>query len=177
MRERIAALVGTTRRARWTTASTALAIAVAVVSFILLRTDESDIPRDKYTRAAEAICLSAKREILATGRLSRTRAESSSTSDYARGLLPAVSGWRLQLDELEAPSDREDEAANLIAALQEAEVRIARLARVAEGGNRRRTLASAASADDASTSVEDAVAALGLDECAELRLGTTPATG
>lgn len=176
-RERIAGLVGATRRARWVTAATALAVVVAVVAFIALPTDEQGIPRDEYTLAAEQICLDAKREMLATSRLARERDSSTATSEYARALLPAVSGWRLELDELEVPADREAEAADLTAALKVAEARIASLARTAETGNRRRTLTTAAAADDASTRVEEAVAALGLDECAELRLGTVPERG
>jgi hypothetical protein len=176
-RERIAGLVGTTRRARWITLATALAIAVAIVAFVTLPTDEQGIPRDDYTLAAEQICLDAKREMLATGRLARERDSSTATIEYARALLPAVIGWRLQLDELEVPADREEEAAALTAALNLAEARIASLSRIAEAGNRRRTLAAAAAADDASTRVEEAAAALGLEECAELRLGTVPEQG
>ncbi|HEX7243963.1 MAG TPA: hypothetical protein VF245_00170 [Solirubrobacterales bacterium] len=177
MRERLAGLVGTTRRARWITAATAVAIVVAVIAFLTLPTDDQGIPRDEYTLAAEQICLEAKRQILASSRLARAGEDPAGTSEYARALLPAVSGWRLQLDDLEVPADRKEQAAQLTAALKEAEARIAGLVRTAEEGNRRRTLASAAAADDASTRVEEAVAALGLEECAELRLGTVPEQG
>jgi hypothetical protein len=176
-RERIAGLVGSTRRARWLTLGTAVAIVIAVVAFVALPTDDGGIPRDEYTLAAEQICLAAKRQMLATGQRARAGDDSAGTSEYARELLPAVSGWRLQLAELAVPPDRANEAAALIAALRVAETRIASLARVAEAGNRRRTLAAAAAADDASTRVEEAVTALGLEECAELRLGTVPEQG
>lgn len=173
-RERIASLIGTTGRARWITVATAVAVAVAVAAFVALPTDDDGIPRDEYTLAAEQICLDAKQEMLAAGRRTREGDDSSGTSEYARELLPAVSAWRLQLNRLEVPVDREVEAAELIAALKGAEARIANLTLTAETGNRRRTLASAAAADDASTRVEEAVTGLGLEECAELRLGTVP---
>lgn len=173
-RERVGKLVGTTRRARWISAATAIAIVVAIASFIVLEPDDDEIPRDTYTLAAEGICLDAKQQISVTGQRFRASADSESASAFARDLLPAVSGWRLQFANLEVPSDREEEVAQLAAALREVEVRIARLARTAGASNPKRTAASAARADEASTAVEEAVASLGLDECASVRLGVIP---
>jgi zinc-ribbon domain len=174
MRDRVGRAIGTSRRARWVSAITTLAVAVAIVSFIALDPDDEGIPRDAYTLAAERICLDAKRQIVAIGRGFRADADSASASAFARALLPAVSGWRLQLADLEVPLDREEEADRLVAALRKVEARIATLARDASASNPRRTLATAARADEASTAVEEAAASLGLDECARVKLGFIP---
>lgn len=173
-RERIGRLVGTTRGARLATGATALAIVVAVASFIALEPGDDEIPRDGYTLAAERICLDAKRQIFAVGRRLRTGGASGSAGAFARSLLSAVTGWRLRFGEMAVPRDREEEAAQLAAALREVEVRIAQLARVAGAADPKRTAASAARADKASTAVEEAVASLGLEECAKVHLGFVP---
>jgi hypothetical protein len=175
--ERIGRLVGTTRRARLATGATALAIVVAVVSFAALEPGDDGIPRDGYTLAAERICLDAKRQIFAVGQRLRARGASESAGAFARSLLSAVTGWRLGFEKMKAPRDREEEAAQLVAALREVEVRIAQLARVAGASDPRRTAASAARADEASTAVEEAVSSLGLEECARVKLGFTPDEG
>lgn len=174
LRERVGRWVGTTRRTRWISAATVLAIAVAIASFIALDSKDDGIPRDGYTLAAERICLEAKREIFLVGKRLRSGADPESTSAFARSLLPAVSDWRLRLAELEVPPDRKEDAARLIAALREVEVRIAKLARTARASNPQRTLAMAARADEASTAVEEAIPPLGLDECAAVKLGFIP---
>jgi hypothetical protein len=174
-RERIGGLVGTTRRARLISAVTTLAVVVAVVSFIVLDPDDGEIPRDDYTLAAEQICLNAKQEIFATGQRFRAGGNAGGASAFARNLLPAVSGWRLRFEELEVPADRSGEAVQLAAALREVEARIAKLARAAAASDPERVVANAAArADEASTAVEEAVASLGLDECASVQLGVVP---
>lgn len=173
-RERLAGAIGTTRRARFITLATAVAIAVAVASFIALEPDDEGIPRDDYTLSAERICLDAKAQILSAGQRFRASTASESTSEFARSMLPAVTAWRLQFAKLAVPEDRTEEAARLASALREVEARIAGLARVAQGASSERTVASAARADEASTAVEEAVASLGLEECAKFRLGVVP---
>ena len=176
-RERLGSWLGTTRRARLISAATALAVVVAIVSFIALDPDDDGIPRDEYTLAAERICLDAKRQIYATGQRARAGG-GGGASAYARDLLPAVSGWRLRFEKLAVPADRGAEAAQLAAALREVEVRIAKLARAAEASDPARAVVSAgARADEASTAVEEAVASLGLDECASVLLGVVPDEG
>ena len=163
--DRLARLFGTTRRARLVSIGTVVALTAAVAAFIALKSDEG-IPRDAYTIAADGICLQAKHEIV----LARKDPNPSSLS---RALVPIVGGWRAQLRELSIPSDRIEQAHELEAALLLAELRIAKLARVAGHGDRRVVLASAKVADKASISVEEAVADLGLDECAEAAIGFT----
>jgi hypothetical protein len=169
-RERIQRLVGTTRRARLVTAATVVAILVAIAAFIAIDPAEDEIPRDAYTVAADRLCLESKRSIVTIERSLTPQG----TEMVARELVPVVAAWRSQLNELNPPADRKDLARELEAALLQAEVQIAGLARVAEGGSQRQIVAKAGEADAASTEVEEAVAALGLAECAEAAIGLAP---
>lgn len=172
--ERLKGLVGRTRRARLITAATALAIVGAIVAFIALEPADEAIPRDAYTIAADRMCLQAKLEIVAAAKRYRSEAGGGDAQAFAQSLVPIVGGWRRRLRGLNIPSDRVAEARGLEAALLEAEIRIAKLARIAGGSDERSVLASARRADQASTTVEDAVSALGLDECASVALGFSP---
>lgn len=172
MRERLTAIVGRTRKARWVTAATAFAIAVAVAAFIALKPSDATIPHDAYTIAADRICLGAKGEIVAIEERARKRGSDAST--FARALVPIVATWRSRFQALRVPSDRVEEAQRLEAALREVELRIASLARVAGAGNRAATIASAKRADAAATEVEEAVSSLGLSHCARATIGLSP---
>lgn len=166
-RERLRRIIGTTRKARILTAATAVAFLVAIVAFFALNPGEDSIPRDAYTLAAERLCLDAKAEIVATER----QAAKGETSEFARGLVPIVASWRSGLSELKVPSDQVEKADLLEAALLEAEVKIGKLARVASQGDTDATVASAKQADAASADVEEAVAGLGLTQCARATIG------
>lgn len=172
-RERLKRLVGTTRKARLITAATVIALLVAVAAFIALDPAEDEIPRDAYTVAADRLCLDSKRSIVAIERSFTPQGPEV----VARELVPVIAAWRSQLNGLNPPADRSDLARELEAALLQAEVQIAGLARVAKSGDQRQTVAKARQADAASTEVEEAVAALGLDECAEAAIGVAPNTG
>jgi hypothetical protein len=138
----------------------------AVIAFIATSPDEKSIPRDGYTLSAERICLDAKGQIVA--------AANEGGGDFARQLVPIVVRWREQLAELDPPSDRASEVAKLDDALREMEIEAAGLARKREGGTPAVILAGAQSAEAASAEVEDAVAALGLSECAAARIEFKP---
>src|SRR6201999_3847724 len=61
-RSRFEEVVGTSRRARILTALTVLALAVAVVAFIVLRSDEGEggVPQDAYLRSLDRQCVQEK---------------------------------------------------------------------------------------------------------------------
>lgn len=167
VRKRLGRTLGTTRKARLITAGTALALLVAVVAFFALDADEEEsIPRDAYTLAAERVCLDAKQEIVAAER----QADAASVASF---LVPVVASWRTQFEALAVPADRGEQAQSLEATLLEAETELAGLARVSEGGAKAEILASAKQADAASARVEEAVAELGLSECAAVTIGLT----
>ena len=167
LRERIAGLFGKDRRTRLVSAATILAVIVAVIAFIALgEDDEKTIPRDAYTIAADQMCISAKRQIVAVENKGLASGPAA-----ARQLLPVVSEWRSEFDALKVPSDRIEEAQALDAALKEVQLRIASLARGATSGNRAQAVEQAKAADEASSEVEEAVAALGLSHCSSLTIG------
>jgi hypothetical protein len=167
-RERLAKLIGTDRKSRLITGVTIAAFVVAVVGFIALSADDEDsIPRDRYTLAAERICLSSKQSIVT--------ASGAGGSAYARQLVVIVVSWREQLADLQVPEDRLEQARQLDEALREAEIEVAALARISETGNRARTLASAKRAEAATADVEEAIADLGLSRCARATIGVSPA--
>jgi len=175
-RERLGRVIGNSPKARAITIATVLAIVIAVIAFIALKPSEDSIPRDAYTIRADQICLSSKRSIVAVER-QFTREGKGSVGGVARELVPIVAAWRNEMDELTVPADRIDLAAELEGALLEAEVQIGGLARTAEAGNPRKTVAKAKEAEAATAAVEEAVAALGLSHCAEAAIGFTSASG
>lgn len=163
---RFAKILGGDRRTRTISALTIAALAVAVVGFIALDpSDEDSIPRDRYTLAAEQICLKSKRSI----------ATSAGGSGYARELVPIVVAWREQLAELQPPADRQEQSRRLDEALREVEIETAALARLIEAGDRGQILASAKRADAATAEVEQAIDGLGLSQCAEVTIGVSRA--
>ncbi len=173
--ERASQLVGTTRKARLVSAATVVALLVAVAAFLALDSNEdSAIPRDAYTVTADGLCIASKRQIVASERRSLTRRGSAETSGVAEALLPIVATWRSDFGALSVPADRVEQAGQLDSALLDVEIAIGKLARVAERGDRRQTLASAKEADEAATRVEEAIAALGLSQCGRLTIGLTP---
>jgi zinc ribbon protein len=167
--ERLGRIAGTTRKARLVTLATVAALAIALIAFIALKPEEETvIPRDAYTIAADQLCLDAKQKIVGAERQARaTRADAAGFA----ALVPIVASWRSQFEGLEVPADRSEQAQDLEAALLETETKIAGLARVAAKGNKGEIVSSAEEADAASVGVEEAVAALGLSECSRATIG------
>jgi hypothetical protein len=177
MRERLGRLAGPTRQARIVTALTALALLVAVAAFIALdpAEDENDIPRDAYTVEAEAVCLDAKRNLLAAQRPG-TASSGGGPAAFAVALVPVIGDWRAGLEELAVPPDRSEEAGDLDRALREVQIELAQLALVpADEG--REALARAEEVDAASIRVEEAIDDLGLSACGRRVIGIAASNG
>jgi uncharacterized Zn finger protein (UPF0148 family) len=170
--ERISQLVGTTRKARLVSATTVVALLIAVAAFIALDpAEDHSIPRDAYTVAADKMCIDAKRQIVLAERLSLSGRD---TREVAEALLPIVAQWRSDFQALSVPADRVAQASGLDNALRGVELEIGQLARAAETGNRSQTLARAKAADKASTRVEEAIVSLGLSQCGGRTIGLAP---
>lgn len=177
-RERVASLIGRDRRARLITAATVAALIVAVIAFVALRPDDSEetvIPRDSYTRAADQICVQAKQQIAASERESLASGAGAQPGAFAQALVPIVLRWRTEFSSLVVPADRTEGAAALNAALREVTVEISALARVAQEGDQKQTVERAKQVDESTTRVETAVSELGLSRCARITLGAAPA--
>jgi hypothetical protein len=171
LRQRIGQLIGTTRRARLASAGTVAALIIALVAFAVLKPAKDEIPRDAYTIAADRICIEAKHQIVAVERQSVAGSGPRGSGGFAQALVPAVGTWRLHFQELIVPADRVEEARQLSAALLDAEIKIAKLARAEASGDGKTILATARRADAATTSVEEAASSLGLTECASAAIG------
>ena len=171
LRDRVEAIVGTTPRARWLTGGTAIAIAVAVVSFLALDpVGDDDVPRDAYTIAADTACVKGKREIAVAGKRLASDAGPPNVERYGAALLVATAEWRSTARSLEPPADRRARAQELDGALHDVAVDAAGLAQAARAGDQERIDTRVARIDEASGRVEQEIEALDLDECAGLRL-------
>lgn len=167
LRERITALVGTSRKARLTTLGTVVALAVAIAAFIVLKpADENsgEIPRDSYTIAADNLCVAAKQKIVA---VEREALAGKGGGDTALGrLVPVISGWRGEFEAIRVPTDRIEQAQHVSEALRQVEIQLSGLTLAADEGKNSGAIASAKKVDQASAEVEAAIAALGLTHCA-----------
>jgi zinc-ribbon domain len=166
-RERLQALLGTTRRTRLVTVATVVALVVAVIAFIELKPAHDDsIPRDAYTIAADHMCVSAKRKIVATERQA-LRDPSVGSYPAVSQLVLAVSNWRSEFEAMAVPTDRTQQARTVAESLREAEIQLSGLSLATERGDQSRAIADAKKVDQASSEVERATAALGLSRCAQ----------
>lgn len=178
LRDRLARLIGRSRRERIISAATVAAIVVAIAAFIALPTDDSDQdesrPADPYTARADRICLDAKVELATAGSSTIADANANPIADYARQAEATTRRTRERLAALEVPKDRLQEATVLDTRLREIEAEIARLGRVAgRRGDLGQVPAQTVRVEAAGQAVEEAVARLGLAECAELQVGLT----
>lgn len=166
-RERIAGLIGSTRRARLLTAGTALALVAAVIAFLALNEDADE--EADYRSAVDAMCVSSKEEIGAASRQPAT---------YIENVVTVVGEWRIELQKLAVPSDLLDKANALDESLRDVQVGAAALVEA----TRRRAADAPARAkrvDDATSEVEKAIAGLDLKQCERVAItpGAAPAPG
>jgi hypothetical protein len=172
-RERFAALIGTSRRERLISGGVALAVAVAVVAFFTLPTDEDEVPQDDYTRDADAICVQAEEQIIAAAQPPGGR--KGPPGAFAGALVSIVAEWRALLNDVPVPPDRVQLVAELDTALREVEIEAARTARAARERAEPGLVERAKQADEAARRVEAAVKDLRLEECDALAAELVPA--
>jgi hypothetical protein len=171
LRQRLTALVGTSRNAQLTTLGTVVALAVAIAAFIVLKPaaeDSGEIPRDSYTIAADNMCVGAKQKIVAVER-EALGGEGGDTA-LAR-LVPVISGWRGEFEAMRVPTDRVEQARHVSEALRQVEIQLSGLTLAADEGKSGGAVASATKVDEASTKVEAAISELGLTHCARQTIG------
>jgi hypothetical protein len=174
-RERLGALIGTTRAARVTTAGIAIAVVAAVIAFLALKTDD-EIPRDDYTVTADEMCVAAKQQIAAAG--SRGLAAGvTGPSGYAAAIVPPLAEWRQDFAALDVPTDRVEEATALNDTLIEVLIEAGALARLPSDASTSAAAEQAGRVDAASQQVEDAVGGLNLRDCEQLQVTAAPRSG
>lgn len=172
LRQRLIALVGTSRRAQLTTLGTVVALVVAVTAFIVLKPadeDNGEIPRDSYTIAADNMCVAAKQKIVAVEREALGAKKGGDTA--LAGLVPVISGWRGEFEAMRVPTDRVEQARHVAEALRQVEIQLAGLSLAAGEGGSTGAVASAKKVDEASSEVERAISELGLADCARRTIG------
>lgn len=166
-RQRLQALLGTTRKSRLISLATIAALVVAVVAFIALKPSHDDsIPRDAYTIAADHSCVNAKRKIVATERRALRDPGAGSSSAISQ-LVLVVSNWRSEFEAMAVPVDRTEQARAFAEALRQVEIQLSGLALATKHGASAGAVAAAKEVDQASSEVERAAAALGLSLCAK----------
>jgi predicted nucleic acid-binding Zn ribbon protein len=166
LRENIASLIGTTRRARAVTVITVLAIAAAIAAFVALPAKHG-IPRDAYTIAADNVCVNAKKQIGAAGVRAFKQTRPNRTNVYASDIVLSTAEWRSSFDALSVPPDRTAKAQALDSALRNVEIAAAGLALAAQ--RRGSDVVSRARAlGPLTAAVERDIAALGLTKCAQI---------
>jgi zinc-ribbon domain len=172
LRERIGAVIGTSRKAQLATLGTVLALAIAIAAFIALKpSDDGDgeIPRDAYTIAADNICVTAKQKIVG---VEQEALKGQDGGEAALGrLVPVISGWRGEFEAMRVPIDRTDQARHVSEALRQVEIQLSGLALAADEGQTGGAVASAKKVDEASAEVETAISELGLTHCARQTIG------
>lgn len=171
-RERLGAAIGRTRTERLLAAGTIVAVAIAVVAFFALDTEE---PRaDAFTKAADSRCVEAKQAIALAGQQTVGSSGSRARIRFTGALVAAVADWMLAFEELDPPKNDSERAGQLSAALLDLSVVASRLNRAARAGDSRAIKTRATAVDRASIRVEEAVAALNLQRCARISLGGSP---
>lgn len=144
---------------------------IAIAAFISLKPSGDSAQRDAYTVAADRLCLAAKHRIVTVEQRSIRDSGPTEAASFAAGMVPVVEGWRSEFGELRVPANRIEAARNLNTALLAVEIHIAKLARAASQGVESKTLAAAKAADESTATVEKAVAALDLTDCARATIG------
>lgn len=162
-------MVGTTRRARLLTAGTVLALALAVVAFIVLPANEESVPRNDYVIAADHICVVSKEQVAAAGVKAANGQGPQSVERFGRQLVLIAAQWRAALASHGAPAAQIDQARALDVALRDVEVGAGVLTVAAERGQGD-LVGLARKLDERTREVESAIADMGLSHCARLVL-------
>ncbi|HEY8081937.1 MAG TPA: hypothetical protein VIE64_00095 [Solirubrobacterales bacterium] len=169
MRERIARLIGTTRRARLLSAATAGAIVVAVGAFLALQPSEDGITEDSFTQAVDRSCVEEK------GRISTLEQQKVqqrlNVEQFSAALVSIVEEWRMSLRQSPVPLTHAEAVRSLDSALLDVLIRAGALARVARSGSPAQIAVKAQLVDDAGVQVDQAIEGLGLTHCSDVGVG------
>jgi hypothetical protein len=165
---RLRRLFGTTRRERWISAATVVAIVVAVIAFILLDTPEDDGSTDPFLQASDDRCVQAKAEIATVSRRTLGSGRPDAREDYVEGLFDIVVRWRSDQRSLQPSPGQRQAADAYLAALLDVSASLADLSDATGGGGAGRLTETAEDADAATAALEAQIDELGLDRCGAL---------
>ena len=166
-RNRLEEVIGTSRRARIVSALTVLAIAVAVVAFIVLRSndDEGGVSQDAYLRGLDQQCVQEKT------RLSDLEAETFSQKSpdfgsFVNYLVRYVTEWHANLQATPPPAEHVEGVRAVEGALLEVLIEAGRLGTAVRQGSETGIVKAAERVDAATGQVDPALEFLGLERCA-----------
>jgi hypothetical protein len=162
-------VIGTSRRARIVTALTVLALAVAVVAFFVLRSNDSEggVAQDTYLRSLDRQCVQEK------ARLSALEAETleQKAPDFAtfvNFLVRDVTEWHSNLQATPPPPEHEAGVREVEGALLEVLIEAGRLGTAVRRGSQTEIVKAAERVDAATGQVDPALEYLGLQRCAAM---------
>jgi hypothetical protein len=165
-RNRLDEVIGTSRRARAVTALTVLAIAVAVVAFIVLRSgdDEGAVTQDAYLRQLDRACVEEKTR-LSELELATLQPNSASFASYVDYLVRDVTEWHANLQATSPPAAHVEGVRAVEGALLEVLIEAGRLGRAVRENSQREIVRAAERVDAATGQVDPALEFLGLERC------------
>jgi hypothetical protein len=168
-RGRLDEVIGTSRRARIVTALTVVAIAVAVVAFIVLRSNDSDegVQQDAYLTNLDRQCVQEKARI---SELENTtlRQESPDFATFVNFLVRDVTEWHSGLQSTPPPAAHVEGVRAVEGALLEVLIAAGRLGTAVRGGSQAEIVRTAQRVDVATGQVDPALEFLGLEKCANV---------
>lgn len=165
LKERLARVVGTTRKTRLVTAATVLALIVAVIALMSLDTNDEGSAQDPYLKGLDRACVGEKKRISALEQKTLGR-QPSNLTDFASVLVTILAEWRVALRNDPAPAAHAADVEALEVQLREALIEAGALARLIKDGRPQQAIAAQASAvDQATEGVDSAISALGLRRC------------
>jgi hypothetical protein len=174
-KERLAHLVGKDRRTRLVTAATILAIVVAVVAFLSLKSSE-DGGESAYLQSLDRACVAEKERVIALEQ-ETLQHHPPDVGDFSSVLVTIVAEWRAGLGGAPAPAEYGTEVAAYEASLLRILIGAGGLARLTrEGASPTAIAAQAKVVDEATAQADEAIEMLGLTECTELTVAPEAGT-
>jgi hypothetical protein len=169
---RLGEAIGTTRRARTVTAVTVLAIAVAVIAFIVLRSGDSEekVTQDAYLRQLDRQCIEEKTR-LSELELATLQPKSASFTSYVDYLVRDVTEWHSNLQAVPPPAPHVEGVRAVEGALLEVLIAAGHLSTAVRDGSHAEIVRDARVVDAATAQVDPALEFLGLERCAAIAVG------
>lgn len=167
-RQRVAALIGTTRRARLITAATVAALIVAIVAFVALKPSHDSVSQDAYLRGLDGECAAEKERVsqLETETLQQQPAD---LGEFASVLVTIAAEWHSAVADSATPPEHAVAVGAYEAALLQLLMRSGSMARVArEGGGAAAIAKQAGAVETATGEVDAAIAEAGLTRCSRV---------
>jgi zinc-ribbon domain len=176
-RERVRHLVGTTPRARLLTATTAVAIVVAIAAFVALKPSDESVIEDSYLRGVDSTCVAEKERISSLER-ETLQQQPPNIAEFASVLVTIVAEWRSSLQATPVPPIHAEGVRALDSALRGVLIGAGGLARVTREQRRVASIAARAqSVDKTTATVDRVIGELGLARCMDLPVGPAVVSG